>query len=184
MVPDPKTDRMEELRYPVGRFSPREGTSARERRELIQEVASLPGRLREAVSGLSRPHLDTPYRPGGWTVRQVVHHVADSHINAYVRFKLALTEDGPTIKPYDEAAWAELPDARTEPVEVSLTILDAVHHRWTRILGEMDEEAWARTFVHPELGELTLATNLQLYEWHGRHHLTHVTALAEREGWR
>ena len=183
MAEDTKTDPMEELRYPVGRFSPDRGISEEERRRMIQEIASLPGRLRDAVSGLSRPHLDTPYRPAGWTVRQVVHHVADSHVNAYVRFKLALTEDQPTIKPYDEAAWAELPDARTEPVEVSLTILDAVHHRWTRILGELNEEEWQRTFVHPDLGELTLETNLQLYEWHGRHHLHHVTTLAEREGW-
>lgn len=174
---------LEELRYPVGRFSRREDVSADERTGLIDEIAALPSRLRSAVVDLSDEQLDTPYRPEGWTIRQVVHHVADSHVNAYVRFKLALTEDRPTIKPYDQGAWAELPDARAEPVEISLNILDAVHHRWTLLLRTLDEEQWSRVFQHPEIGEVSLDTNLQLYAWHSRHHLAHVTTLAEREGW-
>lgn len=174
---------LEGLRYPVGRFSRRDDLTAEERSGLIDEIAAFPNRLRNAVAGRSPGQLDTPYRPDGWTVRQVVHHVADSHVNAYVRFKLALTEDRPTIKPYDQAAWAELPDARTEPVEISLDILDAVHHRWTLLLRTLDGEQWDRAFMHPEIGAVSLDTNLQLYAWHSRHHLAHVTTLAEREGW-
>ena len=177
------TRELEELRYPVGRFSRRDDVTTEERAGLIDEIAALPSRLRSAVADLSDEQLDTSYRPDGWTVRQLVHHVADSHVNAYVRFKLALTEEKPTIKPYDQAAWAELPDARTEPVEISLDILDAVHHRWTLLLRTLDEKQWSRVFRHPEIGEVSLDTNLQLYAWHSRHHLAHVTTLAEREGW-
>ncbi|MFP3947575.1 MAG: YfiT family bacillithiol transferase [Gemmatimonadota bacterium] len=174
---------LEMLRYPVGRFARREDVSPHERTGLIDEIAALPVRLRRSVTDFAPDQLDAPYRPDGWTVRQVVHHVADSHVNAYVRFKLALTEERPTIKPYDQTAWAELPDARTEPVEISLDILDAVHHRWTLLLRTLNDEQWSRVFRHPEIGEVSLDTNLQLYAWHGRHHLAHVTTLAEREGW-
>lgn len=173
----------EELRYPVGRFSPRGHLASGERDELVEEIAALPANLRSAVSGLSEAQLDTPYRAGGWTVRQLVHHVADSHVNSYVRLRLALTEDLPTIRPYDQAAWAELHDARTASPEVSLALLDAVHERWTGLLRTLPPEDWRRKFVHPETGEVDLETNLQLYAWHGRHHLAHVTALKEREGW-
>jgi uncharacterized damage-inducible protein DinB len=172
------------LRFPVGRFRFQAGVSPAERRGWIEEVAALPARLREAVAGLSAEQWDTPYRPGGWTVRQVVHHLADSHINAYCRLKLALTEDRPTIKPYDEAAWAELPDRDVDP-EVSLRLIEALHHRWARVLGAMRGEDFARTLVHPEHGRApALDEMLALYAWHGRHHLAHITSLAEREGWR
>lgn len=174
---------LEALRYPIGRFRPRSGLSADERRELIEDIATLPSALRAAVSGLSDEQLDTPYRPGGWTVRQVVHHVPDSHLNSYVRFKLAVTEEEPTIKPYDEAAWAELADGRGDDVEGSLLLLEALHRRWTHFLRSLGEEQLGWAFHHPELGAVTLETNLQLYAWHGRHHLAHITRLAERLGW-
>jgi hypothetical protein len=135
------------------------------------------------VAGLDELQLDTPYRPGGWTVRQVVHHVADSHLNAFVRMKLALTEDAPTVKPYDEKAWAELPDARL-PVDVSLAMVEAVHARWVAVCPPIESTSYARTFVHPEHGrDLTLDWLLQTYAWHGSHHVAHVTALRRREGW-
>jgi uncharacterized damage-inducible protein DinB len=150
---------------------------------LIDEIAAAPAALRKAVEGLTEAQLDTPYRPGGWSVRQVAHHVPDSHMNAYVRFKLAVTEDSPTIKPYDEAAWAELADVKTVPVATSLALLDAVHERWVAFLRSLGEADWARTFRHPELGVVPLEKNLALYAWHGRHHVAHVTALRERIGW-
>jgi uncharacterized damage-inducible protein DinB len=172
------------LRFPVGRFRFQAGASPAERRDWIDEVAALPARLREAVAGLSAEQWDTPYRPGGWTVRQVVHHLADSHLNAYCRFKLALTEAEPVIKPYDEAAWAELPDREVDP-EVSLQLLDALHRRWVHLLRAMRPEGFVRTLSHPEQGRvLTLEAMLALYAWHGRHHVAHVTSLAERQGWR
>lgn len=174
---------LERLRYPIGRFRARTGLSAAERSALIDEIAAVPGDLREAVAPLSAVQLDTPYRPDGWTVRQVVHHLPDSHMNAYVRFKLAMTEDEPGIKAYDEAAWAELADGRGEDLEVSLALLDALHRRWTAFLRSLDPEAWGRGFRHPELGLVTLEANLQLYAWHGRHHLAHVRGLRERMGW-
>lgn len=174
---------MERLRYPIGRFQGRSGLSAEERQALIEQIAALPAELRAAVSGLTEEQLDTAYRPGGWTVRQVVHHVPDSHLNSYVRFKLALTEDEPAIKGYDEAAWSELPDARTADVAVSLALLEALHRRWTLLLRSFGEEQFARSFQHPELGLVTLETNLQLYAWHGRHHLAHITAIRERMAW-
>jgi hypothetical protein len=139
--------------------------------------------LRAAVLGLSEEQLDTPYRPGGWTVRQVVHHVPDSHMNAYVRFKLALTEEAPTIKPYAEARWAELPDTRLTPPEVSLTLLDNLHERWVNILRNMTPEDFERRLQHPEKGLLTLDAMLSLYSWHGRHHVAHVNGLRQRMGW-
>lgn len=151
---------------------------------LIATIAETPGALRSAVAGLARDQLETPYRPGGWTVKQVVHHVPDSHLNAYVRFKLALTEDEPTIKPYNEAAWAELADSRRVPVEVSLELLDALHLRWVTILRSMDAADFRRGLVHPEQKKvLTLEQMLALYAWHGRHHVAHITSLRQREGW-
>ncbi|HKG22797.1 MAG TPA: putative metal-dependent hydrolase, partial [Blastocatellia bacterium] len=143
-----------------------------------------PARLREAVEWLSPEQLETPYRPGGWTVRQVVHHVPDSHLNSYVRFKLALTEDHPTIRPYREDRWAELEDARSAPLDVSLALLDSLHGRWVLLLRSLKPEDFARTFEHPELGEVSLEKNVALYAWHGRHHVAQITSLIERMGWR
>ena len=140
--------------------------------------------MRSAVAGLNEGQLETPYRAGGWTVRQVVHHVADSHLNSYIRFRWTLTEDTPTIKAYDETRWAELPDAKTAPVEVSLKLLESLHVRWVYLLETLDDEAFKRSFVHPETGEeISLERNLALYAWHGRHHCAHITALRERNGW-
>lgn len=169
----------DELRYPVGRFNlANEGTRA----DQIATLRRLPAELGEAVSGLSEAQLDTPYRDGGWTIRQVVHHLADSHANSYIRVKLALTEDNPTIKPYNEAAWAQLPDSRM-PVEVSLPLIEAVHARLLALLEPLSDQDFARTFAHPERGSMTLAQNLALYAWHSRHHLAHITRLRERMGW-
>ena len=142
----------------------------------------LPERLRAAVAGLNDAQLDTPYRDGGWTVRQVVHHLADSHANAFIRFKLALTEDWPTIKPYDEAAWARLPDSRL-PIDGSLVFVDALHARLVSLLQAMSEDDFQKGFVHPERGRMTLAGNLAIYDWHSRHHVAHITRLRERMGW-
>ncbi|MFY9825854.1 MAG: putative metal-dependent hydrolase [Thermoanaerobaculia bacterium] len=173
----------EDLRYPVGRLQEEGPLSEARRLELIEQIAETPERLRAAVHGLNPAQLDTPYRPGGWTVRQVLHHVPDSHLNAYVRFKLALTEDSPPIKPYAEALWAALPDTGRTAPEVSLTLLDALHKRWVILLRAMDTAGWARTLQHPERGTLTLDQMLVTYAWHGRHHVAHITALREREGW-
>jgi hypothetical protein len=172
-----------DLAYPIGKFVWSGPGSAADRAPLIDEIAAAPAALRKAVESLTEAQLDTPYRPGGWSVRQVAHHVPDSHMNAYVRFKLAVTEDSPTIKPYDEAAWAELADVKTVPVATSLALLDAVHERWVAFLRSLGEADWARTFRHPELGVVPLEKNLALYAWHGRHHVAHVTALRERMGW-
>ncbi len=162
-------------RYPIGRAQIEERLSTERREELIRQIEEAPRLLREAVAGLDEAQLDTPYRPGGWTARQVVHHVPDSHMNAYVRFRLALTEEEPTIKPYLEPAWAELPDARTMPVEASLRLLEALHERWTALLRALTPEQFARGFVHPEHGRrMSLDQALQIYAWHGRHHAAHV----------
>ena len=174
---------MVDPRYPAGPFSFDQHPTAGTRRDAIRAIADAPGALRRAVDGLSDAQLDTPYRPGGWTVRQVVHHVPDSHINAYVRFKLALTEDNPTIRPYDEAAWALLADTARTPIEASLTLLDALHRRWVVLLESLREEDFARRLTHPERGPVTADWLLQLYAWHGRHHTAHVTTLRQREGW-
>jgi DinB superfamily len=174
---------MNDLAYPIGKFVWEGPTDASVRARRIGEIAAAPAALRKAVADLTEAQLDTPYRQGGWTVRQVAHHVPDSHINAYVRFKLAVTEDSPTIKPYDEAAWAKLADVKTVPVATSLALLDAVHERWVALLRSLGEADWARTFRHPELGVVPLEKNLALYAWHGRHHVAHVTALRERMGW-
>lgn len=173
-----------DLRYPVGKFDFDAPINEAENPRLIAEIAETPGALRSAVAGLSRDQLETRYRPGGWTVKQVVHHVPDSHLNAYTRFKLALTEDEPTIKPYDEAAWAELPDSQKVPIDVSLDMLDALHVRWVSLLRSMDAADFRRGLRHPEHGRvLTLEQMLALYAWHGRHHVAHITALRKREGW-
>ena len=173
-----------ELRYPVGKFDFDAPINQDDYPIFIAAIAETPGRLRSAVAGLSRDQLDTRYRPGGWTVKQVVHHVPDSHLNAYARFKLALTEDEPTIKPYDEAAWAELPDSQKVPIDVSLDLLDALHQRWVALLRSMDAADFNRGFRHPEHGRvLTLKQILALYAWHGRHHVAHITSLRQREGW-
>ena len=149
----------------------------------LETLRMLPERLRAAVGGLSDPQLDTPYRPEGWTLRQVVHHVADSHANCYIRFKLALTEDWPTIKPYDEVAWANLSDSRRLPVEVSLAMLEALHGRWVGLLEAMSEEDFHKGYVHPEQGRQNRAKALALYDWHSRHHTSHITSLRARQGW-
>ena len=166
----------------MGQFHLPQTITDGERRSWIEEIAAAPRQMRAAVAGLSDSQLDTPYRPEGWTVRQVVHHVPDSHINAVIRMKFALTENQPTIKPYHEALWAELPDAKT-PVEPSLALLEALHARWTILLERMTDEQWKRTFLHPDLGVRNMDQSLGLYAWHGRHHIAHVTRLRERMAW-
>jgi DinB superfamily len=173
---------LDDLRYPVGKFSPPAAVTPQVRAAQIETLRLLPERLRKAVAGLNDAQLDTPYRDGGWTVRQVVHHFADSHANSYVRFKLALTEDWPTIKPYDEAAWARMPDSRM-PIEPSLRFVDGIHARLVATLEAMSEDDFQRGFNHPERGRVTLAGNLALYDWHSRHHVAHITRLRERNGW-
>jgi uncharacterized damage-inducible protein DinB len=173
-----------DLRFPIGKFDWNAPIGEVDYPTLIGEIAAAPGALRSVVAGLSRDQLETRYRPGGWTVKQVVHHVPDSHLNAYTRFKLALTEDEPTIKPYDEAKWAELPDSQRVPIDVSLDLLDALHTRWVALLRAMDVADFNRSFRHPEHDRiLTLAQLLGLYAWHGRHHVAHITSLKKREGW-
>jgi uncharacterized damage-inducible protein DinB len=157
--------------------------SPQERRSAVDAIAATPSALRAAVKGLTDAQLDTPYRPEGWTVRQLVHHVADSHLNAYTRFRLALTEDNPTIKPYDEAAWAELPDARSLPIGVSLDLLDRIHERLVHLLRATQDADFRRTLQHPENGPMTMDSLLAVYAWHGRHHTAHVTGLRERMKW-
>jgi uncharacterized damage-inducible protein DinB len=174
---------MSDLRYPIGRFDMETNPTDDERRLLIDEIALTPSRLRAAISTLSDEQLDTPYRPGGWSVRQVVHHVPDSHLNSYVRCKLALTEEEPTIRPYLEDRWAMLEDSRITPLEVSLDLLDALHERWVVLLRSLAPEDFQRTFRHPDLGFVSLNKNVALYAWHGRHHVAHITSLSERMGW-
>ena len=174
---------MTNLQYPVGEFENRPGTTHEQRRALIESIAQTPARLRAAIANLSTRQLDEPYRPEGWTVRQVVHHLSDSHLNAYTRFKLGLTEDEPTIKPYDENRWAMLDDGRHADPEISLALLDALHKRWVLFLRSVRPEDFAHTIKHPEIGTLSLDGLLQLYEWHGRHHCAHITSLRERMGW-
>ena len=173
----------EDLRYPIGQFDRNQDTSPEQRQQRIETIADLPRCLRAAVAGLSDTQFDTEYRPGGWTVRQTVHHVPDSHANAFIRFKLALTEDEvPTIKPYYEDRWAELGDAKM-PVDVSLRMTDAIHERWVALLNSMSDADFQRKFIHPETGTWTLDGALALYAWHSKHHTAHITSLGEREGW-
>jgi uncharacterized damage-inducible protein DinB len=173
----------EDLRFPIGEFEKISEVSAETRGRFIQTIEELPAKFREAVSGLSDEQLDTPYRPDGWTVRQLVHHLADSHINSFCRFKLGLSEDTPTIKPYFEAQWAETADAKNAPVELSLNIIEGVHARWALLLKSMTEADFARKINHPERGVMSLDSLLALYDWHSRHHTAHVTNLRERNNW-
>jgi hypothetical protein len=172
-----------ELSYPIGKFDFSQRVDARDRAALIDTVAGAPARFREAVRGLDDAQLDTPYRPGGWTVRQTIHHVAESHMNSFLRFRWALTEENPAVKGYDEAKWAELHDSRTMPLEPSLGLLEGLHARWDDLLRAMSDADFARTFMHSQLGPLRLDLVLALYAWHTRHHAAHITALRERMGW-
>lgn len=172
-----------DLRYPIGKFTWSGSNTPQQRAHFVEEIAATPQRLRSAVAGLSAEQLDTPYREGGWTVRQVVHHLPDSHMNSYVRFKLALTENEPTIKPFDEAHWAQLIDARTAPIDASLNLLEGLHQRWSILLRSLGEDDVARKFNHPELGIVTIDQYIALYAWHGAHHVGHITALRQRMGW-
>jgi len=168
-----------DLSYPIGRFQP----GSQSRKLILQDIADTPGRIRDAVEGLTDRQLDTPYRPGGWTVRQVVHHLADSHMHSYIRTKFALTLNEPTIMPYDENVWAALKDAKSGPIEPSLLLLEGLHARWVQLLESISEAEWERKFTHPERGVLPLDINTAIYAWHGRHHAAHITALRKREGW-
>lgn len=172
-----------DLSYPIGRFDFKQPVDVDAIPALIDDVAAAPMMLRDAVRGLDPEQLDTPYRPGGWTVRQTIHHVADSHMNSYIRLRLALTETEPAIRPYEQQLWAELPDARTAPVEVSLQLLDSLHARWVALLRTLAPADFGRCFRHPELGLVRLDTNLALYAWHGKHHTAHITGLRQRMGW-
>ncbi len=174
---------MTDLRYPVGKFKYEGPPTEDQKQKYLADIEQAPAHLRAAIKGLSDEQLDTPYRPEGWTVRQVVDHVPDSHLNAYIRFKFALTEDEPTIKPYAEDRWAQLADTQTTPVEVSLTMLDSLHARWIRLLRSLTLEQWKREFRHPDLGVMPLEKNLALYAWHGRHHVAHISSLRERNSW-
>ncbi len=174
---------MTDLRYPIGKASIEGELTQDQRMAMIDEVGRLPSKLRAALQNLNPHQLETSYRPEGWTVRQVVHHLADSHMNAFVRFKLALTESEPTIKPYNEKLWAETADARTAPFELSLNLIESLHERWTLLMSTMEAKDFLRVMIHPERGRLMLGNTLRLYEWHGRHHTAHITALRERMGW-
>src|ERR1700687_6238152 len=172
-----------DTRYPIGKYEMPADVTVAMRAEAIREIASAPETIRAAVKGLNDAQVETPYRDGGCTVRQVVHHLADSHMNAYVRWRLALTESEPTIKPYEESAWAKLEDAANAPVEVSLRLLEPLHERWTRLLRSVKEHEFARTFRHPDHGVRTLDWMLFLYAWHGKHHTAHITELRKQKGW-
>jgi hypothetical protein len=174
---------MSDLRYPIGRFAPPAEYSRDLRAEFINEIAALPAKLSAAVASLNPAQMQTPYREGGWTVAQVAHHLPDSHVNAYVRFRLALTEDAPAITPYHEGLWAELFDATSPDVAPSLALLTGLHHRWTTLLRSLRPGDFSRTFVHPQQGTVPLDRQLALYAWHGRHHVAHITGLRERMGW-
>lgn len=176
MTPDP-------MRYPIGTFQHPGPIPDADLARWIGDIEALPHQMRRAIAGLTDAQLDTPYRPGGWTIRQVVHHVPDSHLHSYARFKWALTEDEPVIKPYDEARWAMLPDYRTVPVDTSLALLEQLHARWVGLLRALSREQLARRFVHPESGPIELAWNVGHYAWHGRHHVAHITTTIERKGW-
>jgi hypothetical protein len=182
MGTSPVSPSAKDPRYPIGKFRRAEANPANHA-AAIATLAALPENLRSSVYGLNAAQLDTPYREGGWTVRQLVHHVADSHMNACIRIRLALTEDWPTIKPYDEKAWAELSDARTAPVDLSLDLLDALHRRWTILLRSLSGEQWQRGYVHPENGRQSIEEAVALYDWHSRHHVAHISELRKRMNW-
>jgi DinB family protein len=175
--------RMTDLRYPVGTFQPKPATTPTERDTLIREIAALPAALEQAVRGLDERQLDTPYRDGGWTVRQVVHHVSDSNINGYTRVKLAMTEEEPAVKLFDQERWSNIADAKATPVDVSVSLLVNLHRRWLTILTSLDDRAFHRGFIHPDHGRLTIDWLVQMYAWHGRHHVAHITSLRERMRW-
>ena len=174
---------MEDPRYPIGKFIYDKESTPQKRSAWMRDIAELPATLKKAVGGLSAAQLDTPYREGGWTVRQVVHHFADSHMNAFTRFKLALTEDAPQIKPYDEKAWATTADVRGQDIELSLMLIQGLHARWSALLSSLTPEQLDRTFLHPESGVQKLDRTLQTYAWHSKHHVAHITRLRERNGW-
>ena len=174
---------LEKLKYPIGRYQVERNIDKAAIRNWIKEIEMLPQRLSEAVKGLSEKQLQTPYRPDGWTVQQVVHHIADSHMNAYIRFKLALTENNPLIKPYDEKLWAELPDSNLTDINVSLELINALHKRWTTLLRQLDEKELNKEFLHPESGMKKLKESISHYAWHGNHHLAHITSLKQRMNW-
>jgi hypothetical protein len=175
---------MADFQYPIGKLERKNELTEGERKAMIQQIADAPANLRKALAGLTDQQRDTPYRPGGWTVRQVVHHVADSHMNAYIRVKLALTESQPSIKPYNEKLWAELFDVKAAPVETSLRLLESLHERWVLLLRSLDPADFARTLMHPEMGVMTVDFIVNLYSWHGRHHGAHITSLRDRMGWK
>ena len=174
---------MVDPRYPTGHFVPDSSPTPETRQRHIARISGLPSKMKQAVAGLNEDQLNTPYRDGGWTVRRVVHHVPDSHLNAYIRFKWALTEDNPTIKAYEEGEWAKLKDSETTPVQVSLNMLESLHARWTVLLRSMKQEDFLRKFVHPASGSHDVDWLLQLYSWHGNHHVAHITSLRERMKW-
>jgi DinB superfamily len=183
-MPDQATQTsIDSLKFPIGKFSFPKSVTVDQRNQWIAEIAELPSKLRAAVAGLSAEQLETPYRPDGWTVRQVVHHVPESHMNAYIRFKLALTEDEPTVKPYEEAEWAKTPDVAITPIETSLALLDVLHERWMNLLRGLTDADFERQFRHPQIGLIRLGGNTALYAWHGKHHTAHITSLRERMGW-
>jgi uncharacterized damage-inducible protein DinB len=173
----------EDLRYPIGNFNPAKEVTPELRKKFIQTIEELPVIFREAIENLTDEQLDTPYRPEGWTVRQLVHHVADSHMNSFCRFKLGMTEETPTIKPYEEALWAEMEDSKNAPVDLSLNVIDGVHARWTMLLKSMSDTDFERQINHPERGTMSLNSLLALYDWHSKHHTAHVTRLRERNNW-
>ncbi len=184
MAKDTMATASADLSYPIDKFKPEEPLTFAQRENLIGEIEQAPARLRAAVDGLSDARLDTPYRDGGWTVRQVVHHLADSHMNAYIRTKLTMTEEEPTIKPFNQERWAETADAKIAPVGPSLALFESLHERWVLLLKSLEAADFTRIFKHPERGVMTLDQNLALYAWHGRHHVAHITSLCERMGWR
>ncbi|MGH9524615.1 MAG: YfiT family bacillithiol transferase [Terriglobales bacterium] len=172
-----------DLSYPIGKFQYAGSSTSEQRAQYIREIEETPARLRDAVRGLNEQQIETPYRPGGWTVRKVVHHVPESHMNAYVRFKLALTEENPTVKPYKEDLWAKTPDVAATPLEVSLALLENLHRRWVMLLKSLTAADLERTLQHPELGQVKLDRYLAMYAWHGKHHVAHITALRQRNEW-
>jgi uncharacterized damage-inducible protein DinB len=174
---------MSDPRYPIGEFKRQPDYSPEARLELIERLKTAPSSLRRAIQDLSDAQLETPYREGSWTVRQVAHHIPDSHLNAYTRVKLALTEDRPIIKPYDEEAWAQLEDTKRVPLEVSVALLEAVHTRWIAIFQSLSESQWKLEYLHPVNGAMSLEATLASYVWHGEHHIAQITALCQRQGW-
>jgi hypothetical protein len=174
---------MSDPRYPIGKFTYQQPPDEAQRKQFIDDIEKTPAALRAAIKGLTPQQIETPYREGGWTIRQVVHHVPESHMNAYTRFKLALTEDNPTVRPYMEDRWALTPDVQSTPLEDSLALLDPLHQRWVRLLQALKPEEWKRPFQHPAMGAMTVEKNLALYSWHGRHHVAHITELRKKMGW-